>query len=230
MFACNSGLPNEAPRVQELSACIAPEGGWQPGEGANVGEPLSVSTTGTVTESGSGAVPDGCFDGAYLGYIASPTLDAKWFKVDDGVDTWTVGVRMTEYVAPISGEGVTVAFEHVLGGFGPDVGSIQIDANGGRSTWLGIAGGLLQLATGDALALSEGEAVFERSDDCGEWRGYDLQVALGGATYPLPYGEVITAGTDYVVHGGYEQSTGEGVQCADWFVANVRVGMTSNLD
>ena len=78
--------------------------------------------------------------------------------------------------------------------------------------------------------MSRGDAVCSTADMCGDWRRYNITVGgLGGPLTEVPHGATQTItlpGTQYtVVHGGYAEQISPSSTCADWFVADVHVGM-----
>lgn len=183
--------------------------------------PVSGDWEGVVAEVGLGAFPAAC---------ARPVADSGlgsgwWVRVaTDGGDVWA-GVETPGSTAPAVGDTVRVRGGWSQAAFGPTVAAVEVSSGGVILGYVGEGGALGDLAP-LGVYLDLGEPACLEQDDCGDWRGYGLEVTVGaGEAQGVPYGTTGAVGTFQVTNADLRAQVGAGAGCPDWYVASARIGI-----
>jgi hypothetical protein len=218
-LGCGEDFYDELPHVEKMAACLAPSG---TASLPAVPEPVVVSVSGEVEASGVGLPPDGCFEGNDAARWGAPGTDIAWFRVFDGTDGWTVGVSLDDVGRISDGRQVSFDFRYSFAGFGPEIGSLEINDARGLRVYLGRGGDVDDLRLPDKiLEVERGATVYRQQDDCGTWEAFEIEVKMvedGRET--LEYGEEEDHDGGTLYHGGYRHDRGK-TDCADWFIADL---------
>lgn len=218
-LGCGDDFLSSLPEVQAIAVCVKPTNGWEEAPGPTT----EVSITGQVTERGVGDDGVGCFDPPFVGWGA-PASGAKWGRIDDAGQSWTVAVLMDGLSFPDVGSDVAVTFAHARGGFSPSTGNFLLQESGSTRAWMGLGAGLDDLVLPDTLqSVSRGKTVYREEDECGTWEAFEIEVRTLEDVVTLEYGEQETEDDDVLFHGGYRHDLGKS-SCPDWFVADVSLG------
>jgi hypothetical protein len=209
-----------------LRSCMQPFG--ETPAPPTYGEPVDLSAHGTVKSMTNGALEGGCMESLLKLEGAGPELAAQTTSllVYDGLGKgWDI-----EYLVPVlnpadfTGAVVDVKYHYRFGGFGPTERQLSVVGNSGQAIYQAEGGDVKQL-TGLPVQLSRGEAVCSTQDTCGNWQRYNLLATTANVSAMVGHGGVAQVGDYYIVHGGYAEQTSSNTSCADWYVADVHVGI-----
>jgi hypothetical protein len=224
LLACDAGetstLDRECPDpsvAPVVAACFA-------GPSVSTGtsyEPIEGSWSGIVADVGTRSFPAECVSA----FGAEPTVSAWWARLDTAEgDVW-VGFDTSGAVAPVVGETLTVSGYFRPGIYGPDEGAVELTDATSLRAWAGVSGRPEDLRAPSGFAFATGAVACSKSEECGDWAGYDLEVTVDGATETLEYDESRAIGSYPVTAAAVDQQIPDVQACPDWFVAKALVGV-----
>jgi hypothetical protein len=214
--------PSDFPDVAGFGACVGPEGGWTDSS-------QQADVTGEVSAVGAGDAPDGCSlsDTTVLLAGEPSAADMAWLSIVDGEgSTWTAAFAVPAFAEPFSvGDTAHVLCTWRPPEFSTGDGSLELRNDAEAPVlWVGSSDGVDTLHPADGVALSAGEVVARRQDECGTVEARDLVTTLGSDSVSVPYGGSGTVGDLVVHHGGLDVASGGG-RCLDWAPSVARVAI-----
>lgn len=139
-----------------------------------------------------------------------------------------------EYAAPAGnmlfhvGDTIFADYSRSGGGFGPENVDLTLSHGQAIDIYIGYGGSVSDLNEAP-FKFAQGPQLCVQNDTCGTWAAYDLSIVLDTTTQPVPYGSYVINKTYRVLNGGVrEQLPTSNTQCADWYVADVRVYVTND--
>ncbi|MEQ1565869.1 MAG: hypothetical protein ABMA64_09550 [Myxococcota bacterium] len=213
-LAIVSGCSSVVPEPAVFGACFTGYG--------EPYQPVSESARGWVAEVGVGEPPYDCFTGEAIRSTSDvDPAAAGWIRVADMVDAeWVIGVVFPDgpgFDGVAVGDEVVAEMAYTFGGFGPDIGSVDVRTpDGANLAYVAVGGEVADLPGPADLTVALGDAVGGGSDGCGSWQSYDLEV--NGEV--LGYGEQLEIAGHDVFHGGVDLQDDPTSGCPDWYVAH----------
>lgn len=207
----------DPPELLHLDACVVESGSLPTAYSASTA--LDRSLDGVVVEVGSGAPPEGCSAMEQWLLGETPAGEGWWFVMEDGEGTeWTVAALGLDDRAPLeAGEviGVTWRWE-AAEPFSGEPGGVELlveDFEGALTAWVAGGRGLVEWDIHQDLSVQRGEELGRCEGDCITTVYYAAEIASGGDSASLDFGEAAKLGRFTALHGGTTE--GEDATCSE---------------